>query len=391
MTTVPKKTIEVSLETFRDPAAFPLLERAQETIRKSQQHLLGLQKPEGYWVGELIVDSTLVSDVVAFMHWTGEVDFNKQSRCVKHLLDRQMPDGGWNTYYKGPSELNATLKAYFALKLAGFLPDDPRMIKAHATIVRLGGIPKANTYTKLFLAMFGQYPWKHLPIIPSEIILLPTWLYFNIYEMSSWSRAMVVPLSILNHFKPVRNLPPEKQLHELFPYGTEHSNLGLPFDKKPFTWKNFFLAWNSVLKFLDTLPWKPFRRRALKKAEAWILERIGDGSDGLGAIFPSMMYTVMVLKTLGYGEDNPVVRKAIKDFLGLEMHDDGTRRVPDAAVPLPDLGLGDHGIHAGPIGHSRGPSPTPKGRGMDPFQGSEGFPRRLEAQKPDAGHQRLGL
>ena len=83
------------------------------------------------------------------------VDFAKQSRCVKHLLDRQMPDGGWNIYYKGPSELNATLKAYFALKLAGFLPDDPRMIKAHATIVRLGGIPKANTYTKLFLALFG--------------------------------------------------------------------------------------------------------------------------------------------------------------------------------------------------------------------------------------------
>jgi squalene-hopene/tetraprenyl-beta-curcumene cyclase len=140
--------------------------------------------------------------------------------------------------------------------------------------------------------------------------------------MSSWSRAMVVPLSILNHFKPVRHLPPEKQLHELFPYGTEHSNLGLPFDKKTFTWKNFFLAWNSVLKFLDTLPWKPFRRRALKKAEAWILERVGPGNDGLGAIFPSMMYTIMVLKTLGYGEDNPVVRKATRDFLGLEVHDE---------------------------------------------------------------------
>jgi len=119
----------------------------------------------------------------------------------------------------------------------------------------------------------------------------------------------------------VRNLPPEKQLHELFPYGTEHSNLGLPFDKKLFTWKNFFLGWNSVLKFLDSLPWKPFRRRALKKAEAWMLERMGAGSDGLGAIFPSMMYSLMVFKTLGYGEDNPVVRKAAHDFLGLEIND----------------------------------------------------------------------
>ena len=153
--------------------------------------------------------------------------------------------------------------------------------------------------------MFGQYPWKYLPIIPPEIILLPNWLYFNIYEMSSWSRGMVVPLSIINHFKPTRHLAPEQQLHELFPYGTEHSNLGMPFDRKFFTWKNFFLRWDRALKFLDTLPWKPGRKSALKKAEAWILERIGDGCDGLGAIFPSMMYTIMVLRTLGYSEDHP--------------------------------------------------------------------------------------
>ena len=188
MSTLPKKTIEVPAEAFRSSRTKILAtgEGLEETIRRAQAHLLGQQKPEGYWVGELIVDSTLVSDVVAFMHWTGDVDFDKQSRCVKNLLERQMPDGGWNTYFRGPSELNATLKAYFALKLSGFPATDSRLLKAHATIVRLGGIPKSNTYTKLFLALFGQYPWKYLPIIPPEIILLPTWLYFNIYEMSSW-------------------------------------------------------------------------------------------------------------------------------------------------------------------------------------------------------------
>jgi squalene-hopene/tetraprenyl-beta-curcumene cyclase len=314
------KTIEVPREAFRVPAA--PAEQVRDTMDRARQHLLGLQKPEGYWVGELIVDSSLVADVVAFMHWIGEVDFNKQSRCVKHLLDRQLPDGGWNIYYRGPSELNATVKGYFALKLAGFSADDPRLLRAHATIVRLGGIPKANTYTKLFLALFGQYPWKYLPIIPAEIILLPNWLHFNIYEMSSWSRGMVIPLSILNHFKPVRNLAPDKQLHELFPYGTEHSNLDLPFDRKFFTWKNFFLGWNRALKFVDGLPWKPFRRAALKKAEAWIIERIGDGCDGLGAIFPSMMYTIMVLKTLGYSEGHPLLRKSIDEFLKLEVYDE---------------------------------------------------------------------
>jgi squalene-hopene/tetraprenyl-beta-curcumene cyclase len=322
MSVLPQKTIEVPLATFREPLTESLFDSARQTMMRAQQHLLGQQRAEGYWVGELLVDSTLVSDVVAFMHWTGDVDFNKQSRCVKHLLDRQMPDGGWNVYYRGPSELNATVKAYFALKLAGFSAQEPRMLKAHATIVRLGGIPKSNTYTKLFLALFGQYPWKYLPIIPAEVILLPNWLHFNIYEMSSWSRGMVVPLSIINHFRPMRHLPPDKQLHELFPYGTEHTNLGMPFDRKFFTWKNFFLGWDRTLKFLETLPWKPFRQRALKKAEAWILERIGDGCDGLGAIFPSMMYTIMVLKTLGYGDDHPIVRKALRDFMDLEVHDE---------------------------------------------------------------------
>jgi squalene-hopene/tetraprenyl-beta-curcumene cyclase len=314
------KTIEVPREAFR--ASAPLADQVRDTMDRTRQHLLGLQKPEGYWVGELIVDSSLVADVVAFMHWIGEVDFNKQSRCVKHLLDRQLPDGGWNVYFRGPSELNVTVKGYFALKLAGFSAEDPRLLRAHATIVRLGGIPKANTYTKLFLALFGQYPWKYLPIIPAEVILLPNWLHFNIYEMSSWSRGMVVPLSILNHFRPVRNLAPDKQLHELFPYGTEHSNLDLPFDRKFFTWKNFFLAWNRALKFVDGLPWKPFRRSALRKAEAWIIERIGDGCDGLGAIFPSMMYTIMVMKTLGYSESHPLLRKSIEEFLKLEVYDD---------------------------------------------------------------------
>ncbi len=316
----PRNTITVAPEAFK--ARSPLGQSAAEAIRKSQEYLLSIQKPDGHWVGELFVDTTLISDIVALMHWMGDVDFSKQARCVKHLLDRQMPDGGWNIYAGGPSELNSTVKAYFSLKLAGFSPDDPRMIGAHDTIVRLGGIPRANTYTKLFLAMFGQYPWKHLPIIPVEIILLPNWLFFNIYEMSSWSRAMVVPLSIINHFKPTKFLPPEKQLHELFPYGTEHSDLGLKFDSKLFTWKNFFLGWNRVLTFLDTLPWKPFRSAALKKAEAWILERVAPGSDGLGAIFPSMMYTLMALKTLGYGDENPVMRKCIKDFLDLEVYDE---------------------------------------------------------------------
>jgi squalene-hopene/tetraprenyl-beta-curcumene cyclase len=317
------KTIPVAKHEFRAalPAMEEMLSQAQKSITSSQEYLLGLQKPEGYWVGELIVDCTLVSDVAIFMHWAGEVDFDRQAKCVKHILDHQLPDGGWNIYVGGPSELNATLKAYFALKLAGFHPDEPLMRKAHATILRLGGIPHCNTYTKLMLALFGQYPWKYLPIIPSEIVLLPNWFYFNLYEMSSWSRAMVVPLSIINHFKPVRHLPPEKQLHELFPYGTEHHDFSQPWDKRLCSKRNFFLACDAGLKLIDSLPWKPWRYRALKKAEEWLVSRVGDGCDGLGAIFPAMEYAIIALKALGYHDDHPLLRKATKDFFDLEVDD----------------------------------------------------------------------
>src|SRR5450432_2969212 len=192
-------------------------EELAEAIRLAQQNLLRQQKPDGHWVGELMVDSTLCSDYVLFMHWLGEVDETLQRRSARHILKRQLPDGGWSIYYGGQSEINACVKAYFALKLAGHAPDAPRMQEARANILRLGGIPRMNTYSKLYLALLGQFPWKYLPAIPVEMVLLPSWCFFNIYKMSSWSRAMLIPLAIINHFKPTRGLPEDKQLHELYP------------------------------------------------------------------------------------------------------------------------------------------------------------------------------
>src|ERR1041385_8420817 len=140
-------------------------------IGRAQQNLLRQQRPDGHWCGELIVDSTLCSDYVLFMHWLGEVDDALQQRCVRHILKRQLPDGGWNIYYGGPSEVNASVKAYFALKLAGHSADLPFMQEARANILRLGGIPKMNTFSKLYLALLGQFPWQYLPSIPVEMIL----------------------------------------------------------------------------------------------------------------------------------------------------------------------------------------------------------------------------
>jgi squalene-hopene/tetraprenyl-beta-curcumene cyclase len=320
-------------------------------IQRAQQNLLRLQSDEGYWVGELIVDSTLCSDYVLYMHWTDQIDPVLQEKCVAHIRRRQLPDGGWNIYEGGPSEINASVKAYFALKLAGHSPSSPWMQEARATILRLGGIPQMNTYAKLYLALLGQFPWKYLPTIPVELVLFPNWLFFNIYEMSSWSRAMLIPLAIINHFKPTRQLSAEKQLHELYPVGTEQKDFSLPRDERLLTWRNFFLRCDRALKILHKSSWKPLRQRALKVAEAWMTERMGEGSDGLATVFPAMLNSIIALKSLGYGDDHPLLQKAVRDFEGLFVDDPEDFRIQPCLSPVWDtainiIALGESGLGA---------------------------------------------
>ena len=308
-------------------------------ISRAQENLLGQQKPDGHWCGELYVDSTLCSDYVLYMHWLGEVDRELQERCTQHILRRQLPDGGWNIYFGGPSEINASVKAYFALKLAGYSADLPFMREARANILRLGGVPRVNTFSKLYLALLGQFPWKYLPTIPVEMILLPTWAPFHIYKMSSWSRAMLVPLAIINHFKPTRELPGEKQLHELYPLGTEHKDFRLPRDERTFTWRNLFLRGDDALKMLHRIPWKPFRRLALEEAERWMIERIGDGSDGLATVYPAMLNSLIALHALGYPNSHPALAKAQKDFEGLFVNDPEDFRIQPCLSPVWDTAI----------------------------------------------------
>ena len=308
-------------------------------VRRAQENLLRQQKSDGHWIGELMVDSTLCSDYVLFMHWLGEVDETLQRRCVSHILKRQLPDGGWNIYYGGQSEINASVKAYFALKLAGHRSDMAVMQEARANILRLGGIPRMNTFSKLYLALLGQFPWQYLPAIPVEMILLPGWSFFNIHKMSSWSRAMLVPLAIINHFKPTRELPAEKQLHELYPVGTEHNDFTLPRDGRFLAWRNFFLRADRVLKFLDGLRRRPLRHRALEEAERWILERIGEGSDGLAAVFPAMLNSMIALRALGYSNQHAVYVKAMKDFAGLFVDDPKDFRIQPCLSPVWDTAI----------------------------------------------------
>jgi squalene-hopene/tetraprenyl-beta-curcumene cyclase len=337
-----RSTDVISLQSVRPQVVEPYSAtdaQISDGIRRAQENLLRQQHPDGHWCGELLVDSTLCSDFVLFMHWFGEVDEQMQQRCVRHILKRQLPDGGWNIYYGGSTEINASVKAYFALKLAGYSPNLPFMEEARATILRLGGIPRMNTFSKLYLALLGQFPWQYLPTIPVEMVLLPNWAPFNIHKMSSWSRAMLVPLAIISHFKPTRELPGLKQLHELYPLGTEHKDFRLPRDERFFTWRNFFLRVDDVLKFLHPLRFRPMRQRALEEAERWMVERIGEGSDGLATVFPAMLNCLIALRALGYTKNNPIYAKAAKDFAGLFVNDPEDFRIQPCLSPVWDTAI----------------------------------------------------
>ena len=314
----------------------PLLDRA---ITQSQKYLLSIQKAEGYWIGELIVDSTLVSDVICYHHWNGKVDEEWQRKAVNQILSMQLPDGGWNIYYGGPPEVNATVKAYVALKLAGMPVTDPRMLKAREVALSLGGISRMNTFSKLYLALLGLFSWDYVPTIPSEVILIGKWFYVNFNEMSNWSRSMLVPLAIINHYKPTR--PLTINLNELYPEGFHERDLQLARDPKIFTWRNFFIELDKLHKFAEKFAQKgvhPFRKTALKRAEAWMLERF-EGSDGLCAIFPGILNSLIALKALGYPDDHPEVIRAERNLKKLEHEEANTVRIEPCMSPVWDSAI----------------------------------------------------
>jgi squalene-hopene/tetraprenyl-beta-curcumene cyclase len=317
------------------------LTELETAIQRSQDFLLREQKPEGYWVGELMVDCTLVADMVAYRHWDGSVDEKWQRKAVNHIFSLQLPTGGWNIYPGGPPEVNATVKAYLALKLAGVPMTDPRLLRARQTAVSLGGVPRLNTFSKLFLALLGLFPWKYTPTIPCEVLLIGKWFYVNFNEMSSWTRSMLIPLSIINHFKPTRHLGPRATLDELYPLGFHERDLLLPRDPQRFTWRNFFLWVDSVNRFAEhfaRLNIHPFRKRALKRAEQWMIERF-DGTDGLAAIFPGILNSTIALKALGYPNDHPLVLQCERELKKLEHETEHSVRIEPCTSPVWDTAI----------------------------------------------------
>ncbi len=327
------------IQRVASPAPAEFTRDLEAAISRAQENLFNLQKPEGFWVGELMVDSTLVSDMVVYHHWAGKIDREWQRKAVNHLFSMQLPDGGWNIYHGGPSEVNATIKAYLALKLAGVAITDPRMLKAREVALHFGGVPRMNTFSKLYLALIGLFPWQYVPTIPCEVLLIGKWFHVNFWDMSNWSRGMLVPLSIINHFKPTR--PVAVSLDELYPEGIHERDFAPTRDPQRFTLRNFFLWLDRLHKFAERFARRgvhPFRKRALKKAEQWMLERF-EGSDGLAAIFPAMLNSLIALKALGYPDDHPQVVRAAHELKKLEHETADSVRIEPCFSPVWDTAI----------------------------------------------------
>ena len=246
------------------------------------------------------------------------------------MMRYQNEDGSWSIYPGGPGNISLSVKCYFSAKLMGIPADDPRLMKCREWILAHGGVMACNTFTKMYLCALGQYDYDAVPAIPPEIVLFPNWFYFNIYEISAWSRSILVPLAIIYAKKPFKKIPPEQRIDELFVGGRANANLRLRWDRKrSFSWRNFFLVLDRVTHWAEAVHIRPLRKLALKKAEKWMLERL-EMSDGLGAIYPAMLNAIIALRCLGYSEDDPQVIRARDEFEKL-----GIEEPANAAMPEP--------------------------------------------------------
>jgi squalene-hopene/tetraprenyl-beta-curcumene cyclase len=308
-------------------------------VERGRHYLLDRQAPDGHWVGELQGDTILESEYILLMAFLGREREQHVAKAARYILRQQMPDGGWNNYPDGPAELSVSVKAYFALKLAGHDPQAPYMRRACSLIRSLGGAAECNSFTKFYLALLGQFPYANCPSVPPEMLLLPRWAYINIYAMSSWTRTIVVPLSIFYAHKPVRRLSPELAIPELFLRPPETPLWPHPPTRRWLTWTNFFLGADQVFKFLEKLPpLSLVRQAALKRARDWLLEHFAD-SDGVGAIFPPIIYTIVCLRCLGYADDSPEMQWALKQLNDLMIEEGDTLRLQPCFSPVWDTAL----------------------------------------------------
>ena len=323
-----RKTVASQTQLARDVAG------ARDAASK---YLLSLQHDDGHWCGELEGASILESEYVLVQHLLGRADSDRSRKAAAHLRAQQQEDGGWAIYAGGPADVSTSAKAYLVLKLMGDDPNAPHMAKARECVLHLGGLEACNTFTQIYMAVFGQFDWRRCPAVPPEMTLLPNWSPFNLYGISSWSRTIVVPLSIIWAHKPVCPMPEHANIPELMT-GRWPKDAGVRKYTQSRVWRAFFSGVDKSVKLWERMPKKPMRRSALARAEEWTLKRL-ERSDGLGAIFPPIVNSIIALRCLDYPLDHPILEQQIDHLERLVIEEEDSVRVQPCFSPVWDTGI----------------------------------------------------
>ncbi|NJN48279.1 MAG: squalene--hopene cyclase [Candidatus Competibacteraceae bacterium] len=287
-------------------------------LTRSAQALLTRQSAQGFWHFDLEADATIPAEYLFLQYFLGRVDNAREQRIAQYLLRTQNASGSWSLYDAGPGDISATVKAYFALKLAGQAAESEPMLRARTWVLANGGAEKVNVFTRITLALFGQLSWRTVPAMPVEIMLLPKWWFFNMSRVSYWSRCVIVPLLMIFAVRPIHRFRPEQGVAELF-----HCRHPLdlhtldPICRPLLSLKNLFTVLDRVIRLLQPAIPVWIRNRAMQNAEAWVRDHM-QGSGGIGAIYPAMANAVMALKVTGASDDDPdLVRtlQAIEDLV----------------------------------------------------------------------------
>ncbi len=293
---------ELSTAGLRPAGHLRPVEPADDAMAAARDALMSRQKPDGHWVFEFEADATIPSEYLFLQHYLGDVDEVLERKIANYLRDIQGDDGGWPLFHRGEANISASVKAYYALKLAGDDPEAEHMRRARKTILRLGGAAKTNVFTRTTLALFGQVPWRAVPVMPVEIMLLPRWFPFHLSKVSYWSRTVIAPLLILMTLKPQARNPRGIGIAELFhrPPAKEH----YPMNATGSRLGSLFVGMDKLLRVVEPFFPKKVRARATKVAVEFVTPRL-NGEDGLGGIFPAMANAVMAFDALGYARDHP--------------------------------------------------------------------------------------
>ncbi len=300
-----------------DTPSNPDLAYLDRSIGQAADALMRLQRDDGHWVFELEADATIPAEFVLLKHYLGEPEDRELERRIGVYLRRIQADhGGWPLYHGGAFDISASVKAYFALKMIGDPIDAPHMARARAAILARGGAAASNVFTRFQLALYGAGPWRTIPTMPVEIILLPKWFPIHLTKMSYWARTVIVPLLVLQVKKPVARNPRGVRIDELYETSVRARPVSQVANRSQF-WAFAFGALDVVLKTVEPLWPKGLRQRAIDRCASFVTERL-NGEDGLGAIYPAMANSVMMFDVLGYPEDHPhrvLARRSVERLL----------------------------------------------------------------------------